>query len=107
MHGRSHEFAERLFWLRRAAAETNTFYGIIARHSLKPFVGCLVPPRTKLVVSGADVESLLANPAGRRAFALLQRGGRPLGDLPEFPLELREPEGAGQVDTEVDPGTIG
>jgi soluble lytic murein transglycosylase-like protein len=76
VHGRSHEFAERLFWLRRAAAETNTFYGIIARHSLKPFVGCLVPPRTKLVVSGADVESLLANPAGRRAFALLQVGER-------------------------------
>jgi soluble lytic murein transglycosylase len=73
---RSHDKIERLFWLRRAAAETNTFYGAVARHALKSLVGCLTPSSAKLVVSGADVDSLLANPAGRRAFALLQVGER-------------------------------
>jgi soluble lytic murein transglycosylase-like protein len=65
----------RLFWLRRAAKETGTFYGPIARHALAPVLPC-VPSMTvnRPVVTNADVEALMATGAGQRSFALLQVG---------------------------------
>jgi soluble lytic murein transglycosylase-like protein len=69
--------ASRIFWLRRAAKETGTFYGPIARHALDPIVPC-VPSYSpsKPVVTNADVEALMATEPGRRSFALLQVGER-------------------------------
>src|SRR5271166_3315058 len=55
-------------WMRRAALEGDTFYGLIARRALGPAVAC-VPGET---LGNADMEALLAAPQGRRAFALLQ-----------------------------------
>jgi soluble lytic murein transglycosylase len=67
----------RIFWLRRAAKESGTFYGPIARHALDPIVPCvpLYSP-SKPVVTNADVEALMATEPGRRSFALLQVGER-------------------------------
>jgi soluble lytic murein transglycosylase len=72
-----HDRGTRLFWLRRAATEQGTFYGPIARRALNPIAICLPPASaTKGVVSNADVDALMATPAGRRGFALLQVGER-------------------------------
>ncbi len=67
----------RLFWLRRAAREDNTFYGPVARHALRPIVSCLPlhAPNTQ-TVANADVDALMATAPGRRGFALLQVGER-------------------------------
>lgn len=72
-----HDHSGRLFWLRRAAREAETFYGPIARRILNPMVPCL--PSTLVsgpVVSNADVDALMATGQGRRSFALLQVGER-------------------------------
>ena len=70
---RAHDRAGRIFWLRRAARETGTFYSPIARHALNPFVSCLPPISTsKPVLTNADVDALMATAPGRRSFALLQ-----------------------------------
>lgn len=58
-------------WLRRAAAEKFTFYGLIARRRLGWSVG-LIPTRSTL--AQADLDALAAAPSGLRAFALLQVG---------------------------------
>jgi soluble lytic murein transglycosylase len=72
-----HDRGTRLFWLRRAARETGTFYGPIARRALSPLTACLTSsPLNKPVVTNADVDELMATPAGRRSFALLQVGER-------------------------------
>jgi hypothetical protein len=63
-------------WMRRSAAEDDTFYGIIARRALRPVVGC-APVET---LGAADMEALLATLQGRRAFALLQVGEKPLAE---------------------------
>jgi soluble lytic murein transglycosylase-like protein len=63
-------------WMRRAAVEGDTFYGLIARRALQPELGC-VPSGTLGI---ADMEALLAMPQGRRAFALLQVGERLLAE---------------------------
>jgi soluble lytic murein transglycosylase len=74
-HGRDR--GGHLFWLRRAARETNTFYGPIARHALNPMLPCPPSPAAaKQVVTNSDVDQLIATPAGRRSFALLQVGER-------------------------------
>ena len=74
---KEHDHGTRVFWLRRAAREANTFYGPIARHALDPIGPCLVlPSPTRPVVTNADVEALMATQAGRRSFALLQVGER-------------------------------
>ena len=57
-------------WLRRAAQETDTFYGRIAGRMLGPSLACL-PGDT---LGTADIDALRATPAGSRAFALLQVG---------------------------------
>ena len=58
-------------WLRRAAAEKQTFYGLIARRRLGWSIGLMFAHAT---LSEADLAALDAIPRGRRAFALLQVG---------------------------------
>ncbi len=58
-------------WLSRAAQYPRTFYGLLARQSLK------LPPNfdwSQRPLSRGDAEILLKSPAGRRATALLQAG---------------------------------
>ncbi len=57
-------------WWRRAAQETDTFYGRIAGRALGPTLACLAGD----VLGTADIDALAATPEGRRAFALLQVG---------------------------------
>jgi soluble lytic murein transglycosylase len=67
-----HDRGTRLFWLRRSARETGTFYGPIARRELTPATCLPSPSPSKPVVTNADVDALMATPGGRRSFALLQ-----------------------------------
>jgi soluble lytic murein transglycosylase len=72
-----HDRGGRLFWLRRSASETGTFYAPIARHMVDPIVPCLPSNSpSKSVVTNADVDALMATTQGRRSFALLQVGER-------------------------------
>ena len=57
-------------WLRLAAQQGDSFYGLIARRALGLSFACL----TGLTLGTADVDALLATPGGQRAFALLQVG---------------------------------
>jgi soluble lytic murein transglycosylase len=57
-------------WMRLAAQEGDSFYGLIARRALGLSFACL----TGQTLGTADVDALLASPGGRRAFALLQVG---------------------------------
>ena len=59
-------------WMRRAALEGDTFYGMIARRALGTATACAVGE----TIGNADLEALLDTPQGRRAFALLQVGER-------------------------------
>jgi len=73
----AHDRGGRVFWLRRAARETGTFYGPVARHALNPIVSCLPSAANgKPVLTNADVDALMATAPGRRSFALLQVGER-------------------------------
>ncbi len=56
-------------WLKRAAVEKSTFYGLIARQQLGWGVG-LIPEND--TISEADLDALAATPQGLRAFALFQ-----------------------------------
>jgi soluble lytic murein transglycosylase len=60
---------ESAFWLRQAANEPRTLYGLIARRALRMSAG-IEPDRDFLTQS--DVDAVGAMPAGLRAFALLQ-----------------------------------
>jgi soluble lytic murein transglycosylase len=60
---------ESAFWLRQAANEPRTLYGLIARRALRMSAG-IEPDRDFLTQS--DVDAIGAIPAGLRAFALLQ-----------------------------------
>jgi soluble lytic murein transglycosylase len=73
-------------WLRRAAEERRTFYGLIARRTLGLDDG-LMPGGD--LASEADVAAIAATPRGWRAFALLQVG-QP--DRAEAELRLLWPE---------------
>jgi soluble lytic murein transglycosylase len=59
-------------WLERAAAQRTTFYGLIARRMLGLGISVGAPLRETL--GEADVEAVAAQPAGLRAFALVQIG---------------------------------
>ncbi len=63
-------------WMRRAAQDGDTFYGLIARRALGPAIAC-APAETP---GNADVDALMATPQGRRAFALLQVGEKRLAE---------------------------
>ncbi len=74
---RAHDRGGRIFWLRRAARETGTFYGPIARHALNPIVSCLPSAAPgNPVLTNSDVDALMTTAPGRRSFALLQVGER-------------------------------
>ena len=60
-------------WMRRAAERAGTFYAWIARRTLGP--APLTPSCGPVATLGnADMDLLLADPAGKRAFALLEVG---------------------------------
>ncbi len=65
-------------WLKRAARESATFYGLIARRILgMSLLGPALPGAGPVDTLGeADVDALMATPAGAQAFALLQVGER-------------------------------
>jgi soluble lytic murein transglycosylase len=63
---------DQTIWLRRAAQEHDTFYGHLARRALDPSPACFAGG----TIGDADIDTLLATPQGRRAFALLQIGER-------------------------------
>lgn len=69
-------------WMLRAAAETRTFHGLIARRSLGLGFG-LDGPDGELLTP-ADLEAVAATPAGLTAFALLQ-----IGEPEQAEAELR------------------
>jgi len=56
-------------WLRRAAAEPTTFYGLLAQRTLGFDVGAASEHDT---LSQSDIDAIAGLPGGRRAFALLQ-----------------------------------
>jgi soluble lytic murein transglycosylase len=74
-------------WLRRAAREPATFYGLLARRILG--MSLLGPTGSGAgaieTLGEADVDALLATASGEQAFALLQAGAR---DAAEAELEL-------------------
>jgi soluble lytic murein transglycosylase-like protein len=78
-------------WMRRAAAERDTFYGLLARRGLGLNFGVFTRPRETL--AQADVDAVAAEPAGLRAFALLQ-----LGQTDRAEAELRRLWPAAQHD---------
>jgi soluble lytic murein transglycosylase len=56
-------------WLRRAAAETGTFYGLLAQRRLGFDVGAASERDT---LSQSDIDAIAGLPGGQRAFAFLQ-----------------------------------
>lgn len=70
-HLRQRDEAGYVAWLRRAAEERRSFYGLIARRTLG-LDGGLIPGGD--LASEADVDAIAATPRGWRAFALLQVG---------------------------------
>jgi soluble lytic murein transglycosylase-like protein len=74
-------------WLARAAEHPRTFYGLLARRALGMSLGFPVRARG---LTAAETKILGADPAGRRALALLQ-----LGDLARAESELKRLDGDG------------
>ncbi|MBS0559955.1 MAG: lytic transglycosylase domain-containing protein [Proteobacteria bacterium] len=68
--GRLGEEAARRQWLRRAAEEPRTFYGLLAQRLLRGDIAA----DGQETLSQADVDAIDALPGGHRAFALLQVG---------------------------------
>ena len=69
-HFRRRDEAGYTAWLRRAAEQRGTFYGLIARRTLDFGAGLTGGD----VAAEADAEAVAATPRGLRAFALLQVG---------------------------------
>ena len=70
-HLRNHDPAGFAPWMHKAAESQHTFYGLLARRSLG------LETKTQDIretLGSADTDALMANPHGRRAFALLQIG---------------------------------
>ena len=70
-HARMHDSAGAAAWLKQASEAKHTFYGLLARRTLRMNADAQGGRET---LGAADVEALMANPYGRRAFALLQVG---------------------------------
>jgi len=68
---RLHARATALLWMRKAATERRTLYGLLARRVLGLHTG-IIPSGSLL--TQADVDAVAAVPAGDRAFALLEVG---------------------------------
>ena len=86
-HRRLHDDAAWGAWMRRAAASSRTFYGMLAARMLDRTAAAPVtvadapvpddraaPPAGTPVLSEIDVQAVAATPEGWRAFALLQVG---------------------------------
>jgi soluble lytic murein transglycosylase-like protein len=74
-HLRINDPAAYVPWMNRAAAEQRTFYGFLARRTLGLGSGFAPGGREDRELLGlADLEAIIAHPAGVRAFALLQIG---------------------------------
>jgi soluble lytic murein transglycosylase len=72
-HLRLREDREYAPWLRRAAENGQTFYGLLARRALGQPLSP-EPDVDRPTLGDADVDAIDATPAGHRAFALLQVG---------------------------------
>ena len=73
---RAHDRGSRIFWLRRAARETGTFYGAIARHALNPIVSCLPSAAAgKPMLTNSDVDALMATARRPAQFRIAPGGG--------------------------------
>ena len=70
-HLRSHDTASYLPWMKRAAEQPRTFYGLLARRTLGLGEGLDWQRET---LGEADVDAVSALPGGLHAFALLQIG---------------------------------
>ncbi|HET8995139.1 MAG TPA: lytic transglycosylase domain-containing protein [Acetobacteraceae bacterium] len=79
---RLHARAAALQWMRKAALEHRTLYGLLARRVLGLHTG-IIPSGSLL--TQADVDAVAAVPAGDRAFALLE-----VGETRRAEAELRE-----------------
>lgn len=66
------DYSAALTWRRYAADEPRTFYGVLAARMLAPARSCVFGE----LIARADIDALMAAPAGRRGFALLQVGQR-------------------------------
>jgi len=75
-HLRTGDFADHGVWLARAAAQRDTFYGMLARRMLGLAASRRDRSDGRETLGLADVEAVSALPAGLRAFALLQVGER-------------------------------
>ena len=80
-HARNHDSIGATAWLQQAAESKHTFYGLLARRTLRMNENAQGGRET---LGAADVDALMANPYGRRAFALLQ-----VGQLRRAEAELR------------------
>jgi soluble lytic murein transglycosylase-like protein len=92
---RTQDRGDQSVWLRRAAEEADTFYGHLARRALDPSPVCLAEG----TIGGADTDTVLATPQGRRAFALLQVNERRRAEteLRALWLDTRPDEGYGRA----------
>ena len=70
-HVRNHDSLGATAWLQQAAQSRHTFYGLLARRTLRMNDN---PQGGRETLGAADVDALMAEPYGRRAFALLQVG---------------------------------
>ena len=89
---RLHARAAALRWMRQAAAEHRTLYGLLARRVLGLHTG-IIPSGSLL--TQADVDAVAAVPAGDRAFALLEVGQdeRAAAELREVWAEVKDDPG--------------
>ncbi len=72
-HLHANDLAGAVPWLRRAAEQRRTFYGLLARRTLGLPIGeSRVGPGERETLGEADVAAVAATPQGLRAFALLQ-----------------------------------
>ena len=83
-------------WLRRAAQESRTFYGLLARRSLGQSAGQAWHRES---LAEADIAAIDTLPGGRRAFALLQIGEteRAEAELRQLWTKMRDHPGFGRA----------
>jgi soluble lytic murein transglycosylase len=91
-----------LLWMKRAAAERTTFYGILARRivgSAHGDGGGGGGSDGREVLAEADIEAVASWPAGMRAFALLQAGqpGRAEAELRRLWPAIQDTPGLGRA----------